>query len=184
MNDNLDFLKKIKPKQKREELRSFCKDNNITLIGVEAYFDIGEKKYRLSRYNVEINSTSSGMRVKSKHVVKKETYIKINSIYDIPRIYTDLIQGIELDECGNRIEEKKVETIETKEYDESKDYGVEETQLQIEELHSKDNEDSHSESIEEEIQNSNLQYDSIKNSRQRQNDMVNMLLNSNKRKRR
>lgn len=178
MNDNLDFLKKIKPKQKREELRSFCKDNNITLIGVEAYFDIGEKKYRLSRYNVEINSTSSGMRVKSKHVVKKETYIKINSIYDIPRIYTDLIQGIELDECGNRIEEKIVEAIESKEYD------VEEKQSQIEELHPKVNEDSHSESIEEEIQNSNLQYESIKNSRQRQNDMVNMLLNSNKRKRR
>lgn len=115
-----EFYKYITSPEGREALRlenekvdKFCEDHNITRVGQEFYFELFGLSFRISRFGPKVSgaiSLKEKLLCLENQSVDKSDVIHIKGAKkDIIRIYTDLVNGIELDYNGSRVNGEPIE---------------------------------------------------------------------------
>ena len=114
------FYKYITSPEGREALRlenekidKFCTEHNITRVGQEFYFELFGLSFRISRFGPKVSgaiSLKEKLLCLENQSVDKSDVIHIKGAKkDIIRIYTDLVNGIELDYDGSRVNGEPIE---------------------------------------------------------------------------
>lgn len=88
----------------RNYLEQFCDANGIKKNGHDYCFTIGMTNYIVSPHVIVMRNTAKGKTTITPNIKRKWSFVAIRAKgSELPRIYTDLKNGIELNERGERI---------------------------------------------------------------------------------